>query len=62
MEKEKSPSDKLKEIDTVSKVVDLFIDESGNHEVARRLLEPFMEWLFDKGLEAASEMEESSGL
>ncbi len=57
MKVEKSPSDKLGEINVVSKFIDSFFDESGNPEVARRLLEPFTEWLFDKALEAMSEEE-----
>lgn len=62
MKVEKSPSDKLEEINVVSKVVESFFDESGNPERARKQLQPFTEWLFDKSLEAVSEMEEENGL
>lgn len=62
MEKEKSPLDKLKEIDMVSEVIESFLDESRDSEQARRQLNPFMAWLFNKSLEAISEMEESSEL
>lgn len=57
MKKEKSPSEKMEEITTTSKVIDLFADESGDPELAYRLLEPFTDWLFDKELEAMSEEE-----
>lgn len=62
MEKEKSPSDKLEEINTVSKVIEAFLAESESPERDRKQLQPFMEWMFDKSLEAFSEMEEESGL
>lgn len=58
MVKEKSPSDKLEEINTVSKVIEWFFDESGHSERLGKQMKPFVEWLFDKALEAASEMAE----
>lgn len=57
MKVEKSPSDKLEEINVVSKVIESFFDEIGNPEQAREQLRTFTEWLFDKALEAMSEEE-----
>ena len=57
MNYEKSPVVKLEEINVVSKVVDLFFEESGDPDLTYRLLEPFTEWLFDKAIEAMSEEE-----
>ena len=62
MKKEKSPSDKLKEIDMVSEFIESFLDESRDPEQARRQLNPFIAWLFNESLDAISEMEESNEL
>lgn len=58
MKVEKSPSDKLKEINTVSRAIESFFDESGNPERLHEQMQPFVEWLLDKSLEAISEMGE----
>lgn len=58
MKVEKSPSDKLGEINVVSKFIDSFFDESGHSERLGKQMKPFMEWLFDKALEATLETAE----
>lgn len=57
MKKEKSPLDKLEEIEMVSQVINLFFDESGDPEQARKQMQPFVVWLLDKSLEALSALE-----